>query len=206
MLCIRRLTSCRMSARSSGRWDCKAGRPISRHGQLRWERSARVVVAAFFNFSPELVAARFPACGSSVAGHRDQGPLLDRRGRTAGGAGGALAKSPEFARAAVFLGCRRDPDGAGRPLYAGHAELQWPQSPYSRLWHAITLLREYRGDGHIAALLAYRLSGLEALITHTATVSGSPDFGRRLRGWTTSSGRLRRSGCGSAGLSTRPAR
>ena len=37
------------------------------------------------------------------------------------------------------------------------------------LWHAITLLREYRGDGHVAALLDAGLSGLDALITHTAT-------------------------------------
>jgi len=74
-------------------------------------------------------------------------------------------------------------DADGRPLYAGHAELPWPQSPHSRLWHAITPLREYRGDGHIAALLTYRLSGLEALITHTASGIGfTVDFARRLRG------------------------
>jgi helix-turn-helix protein len=39
----------------------------------------------------------------------------------------------------------------------------------SALWHAITLLREYRGDGHIIALVANGLSGLEALITCAAT-------------------------------------
>jgi hypothetical protein len=37
----------------------------------------------------------------------------------------------------------------GRPLHAGHAELPWPDSPLAALWHATTLLREYRGDGHI---------------------------------------------------------
>ena len=60
------------------------------------------------------------------------------------------------------------PNADGRPRYAGHAELDWPNAPYAQLWHAITLLREYRGDGHIAALVTHGLSGLEALITHIA--------------------------------------
>lgn len=72
----------------------------------------------------------------------------------------------------------------GRPLHAGHAELPWPDSPLAPLWHAITLLREYRGDGHIIALVANGLSGLEALITCAATGIGfSADYARRLRGW-----------------------
>jgi len=72
----------------------------------------------------------------------------------------------------------------GRPLYAGHPELPWPDSPLAALWHAITLLREYRGDGHIIALVANGLSGLEALITCAATGIGfSADYARRLRGW-----------------------
>ena len=76
------------------------------------------------------------------------------------------------------------PNADGRPLYAGHAELPWPRSPHARLWHAITLLREYRGDGHIAALITYELNGLEALITHTASEIGfTVEFARRLRGW-----------------------
>jgi hypothetical protein len=57
----------------------------------------------------------------------------------------------------------------GRPLHAGHAELPWPDSPLAALWHAITLLREYRGDGHIIALVANGPRGLEALITCAAT-------------------------------------
>ena len=76
------------------------------------------------------------------------------------------------------------PNADGRPLYAGHAELDWPDAPYAQLWHAITLLREYRGDGHIAAFVMHGLNGIEALITHIATGTGfDPEFGRRLRGW-----------------------
>ncbi len=80
--------------------------------------------------------------------------------------------------------CSASWDSDGRALYAGHAELDWPDAPYAQLWHAITLLREYRGDGHIAALATHGLNGIEALITHIATGTGfDPEFGRRLRGW-----------------------
>lgn len=55
---------------------------------------------------------------------------------------------------------------------------------HGQLWHAVTLLREYRGDGHTVALVANGLSGLEALITHTVTGIGfSVPFVQGLRGW-----------------------
>src|SRR5512132_3432075 len=37
----------------------------------------------------------------------------------------------------------RDP--AGRPLFAAHATLPWPDRPHLALWHAATLYREFRG-------------------------------------------------------------
>ena len=39
----------------------------------------------------------------------------------------------------------------GRPLFAANAALPWPDTPAAALWHATTLLREHRGDGHVAA-------------------------------------------------------
>ena len=72
----------------------------------------------------------------------------------------------------------------GRPLYAGHAGLDWPDAPHLVMWHALSLLREHRGDGHICALVAAGLSGLETLVTHTATGQGFvTGFARASRGW-----------------------
>ncbi len=52
-------------------------------------------------------------------------------------------------------------------------------------WHALTLLREYRGDGHVAALLGAGLTGLDALVTHTASGIGfTAEFVKANRGWT----------------------
>jgi hypothetical protein len=75
-----------------------------------------------------------------------------------------VARAAELARAATD-GCTTP----GRPLYAGHATLPWPSEPHLVLWHAISLIREYRGDGHIACLVAEGLDAVEALITHAAS-------------------------------------
>jgi hypothetical protein len=58
---------------------------------------------------------------------------------------------------------------AGRPLFAAHAALEWPDQPHLVLWHAQTLLREFRGDAHVAALLLHGLGPIEALVSHAAT-------------------------------------
>ena len=64
-------------------------------------------------------------------------------------------------------------------------DLAWPEPPDLVLWHALSLLREHRGDGHIVALGAGGLNGIEAPITHVATGKGFvPEFGRISRGWT----------------------
>jgi len=54
----------------------------------------------------------------------------------------------------------------GRALFAANASLPWPEEPHLQLWHSHVLLREWRGDGHNAILVAAGLSGLEGLIIH----------------------------------------
>jgi hypothetical protein len=148
---------------------------------------AKVVAATFYNFNPELIAKSIPAAWEIAA------PAEVTRVRYAivdtvvpRILGDQRIRSPEFAHSVAIVRHTAEaiPNADGRPLYAGHAELDWPQAPHAQLWHAITLLREYRGDGHIAALVSHGLSGAEALITHVATGTGfDPEFGRRLRGW-----------------------
>jgi cysteine desulfurase family protein (TIGR01976 family) len=92
-----------------------------------------------------------------------------RRGALAGRRAGAaphvrpLLDAPELAEAVALA--RRATEGCtpdGRPLYAAHADLEWPESLPLQLFHAITLLREHRGDGHVAVLVAEGVSGLES--------------------------------------------
>ena len=71
------------------------------------------------------------------------------------------------------------PPATGRPLYAGLRALPLPAEPLARLWHAANLLREHRGDGHTAALVANRIGGTEAHVL-AALSAGMPaeKFGR----------------------------
>src|SRR4029453_7693438 len=67
----------------------------------------------------------------------------------------------------------------GRALYAAVRTLPLPTEPVARLWHGANLLREHRGDGHIAALLTVGIGGTEAHVLH-ALSEGMPaeNFGR----------------------------
>jgi hypothetical protein len=148
--------------------------------------SAGVTAATFYNFNPEIVARHIPRAWG-LASIED---ILAARLRIADRAlrrllgdeaaqAPAVAEAAELARAATVA----LPTG-GRPLYAGHAELGWPAEPHLALWHAVTLLREFRGDGHVAVLMTAGVSGLDALVTHTATGRGfTEQAAKATRGW-----------------------
>jgi len=132
---------------------------------------AAVVVATFFNFEPGFVAR----CMDGVWERATPAALLTARLRAAdrmirrlapGFADGPdVSEAADLARRAAEVAMERP---EGRPLFAGHASLAWPDGPHLVLWHAQTLLREFRGDGHIAALTIEGLTGCEALVTHAA--------------------------------------
>jgi hypothetical protein len=53
-------------------------------------------------------------------------------------------------------------DGLGRPLFSALRSLPVPPSPGGRLWRAAELVREHRGDGHLAVLVGAGLDAVEA--------------------------------------------
>ena len=145
-----------------------------------------VVAATFYNFNPALVAKHIPrawglAEPADILAARLAG--VDQAYRRL--LGDTLLASAELAELADLTRNAIEGIGAeGRPLYAGHAELDWPTPPHLQLWHATTLLREHRGDGHLAALVRRDLNGIDAIVSHTATGRGFvPEQAQRLRGW-----------------------
>jgi hypothetical protein len=131
--------------------------------------SPSVVQAAFFNFSA--IAVQFGMAGAWEA--TTPAALVAARYRVADRAlrrlCGDLLDSPDVVEALELArtACEAcTPEG--RPLYAGNADLDWPTLPHLQLFHAVTLLREYRGDGHVAALTAAGVTGLEAAVMHVA--------------------------------------
>ncbi|MFB6983112.1 SCO6745 family protein [Streptomyces scopuliridis] len=147
---------------------------------------AGTVTAAFYNFRHDLVARHIPRAWDSVSPE----DALDARLRAADSLlrrllGEEVLASKELAEAAELAlraaeACARP----ARPLYAANADLPVPEAPHLAYWHAATLLREYRGDGHLAALLRAGLDPLEALASHTASGRGmSPKWVLASRGW-----------------------
>jgi hypothetical protein len=140
-----------------------------------------VVTATFFNFSPALVARHIPRAWTLASPEQVVAARFDAaRASLTRLLGPEVAGSAEVAELAGLLreACSvLTPEG--RPLYAGHAGLPWPEEPLLELWHAATLLREHRGDGHLAALLRAGLSGLEALVSHTVTGRGFTESGAK---------------------------
>lgn len=132
--------------------------------------SAGLVTAVFYNFHPAMVARALPHAWALASPEE----VLDAR---LGVVDAALRRllpdhvsTPEVAEAAALAReAAEAPAVAGRPLYGALRSLAWPETPHLALWHAATLLREHRGDGHIAALTAAGLDGCEAHVALVGT-------------------------------------
>lgn len=144
---------------------------------------ATPVVAAFFNFAPAMVERALPDIWQRAT------PEAALTARVAG-ATATLERlleqvKPELIERSVTL-LERAVDGldcGGRVLAAANAALARPEGQLARLWHATTVLREHRGDGHVAALVAEGLDGCEALVVRCA-LDVRREALQPYRGWT----------------------
>jgi hypothetical protein len=143
------------------------------------------VTAAFFGFAPAMVTRAFPAVWGRIT-------PPDALAARLAGARAALTElfeglSPAaVAEAAGALeAAARRVDLPGRVLAGAYADLAWPEDPVGRLWHAATLLREHRGDGHVAALLTAGVDGCESLVWRVGVDGGRlREVTQPARGWT----------------------
>lgn len=127
--------------------------------------SPELVTSMFYNFAPHRVAKALPevwdiASPETVLRVREESAVATLR---------RYGLSDGVSTAAALL--RRAASNApldGRPLFAANLALPWPQDPLAQLWHATTLLREHRGDGHIAVLNVFGVSGRESNVLHAA--------------------------------------
>ncbi len=142
-----------------------------------------VVEATFYGFNPTMVQRALPDAWSFSSVER----VLEARLAGADRAlGTVLASVPpgDVERAAVLArqACEEIEVG-GRPLAAANVALPWPEEPHLVLWHAATILREHRGDGHVVALVAAGLDGRQALVSAAATGSVPRELLQVARGW-----------------------
>ncbi|MFE0189710.1 hypothetical protein [Streptomyces sp. NPDC059008] len=142
-----------------------------------------LVAATFYTFSPRMIARYVPQIWTVA----EPAKVLDARllavdraltaliGRRLSGA--QLAEAARLARQAA-----ENAGPAARPLAAANLDLPWPDAPHLTLWQAATVLREHRGDGHLAALLTCGLDPCEALVSFAA-IGAAPASDFAGRGW-----------------------
>ncbi|MFG2622596.1 hypothetical protein ACGFXC_33780 [Streptomyces sp. NPDC048507] len=143
-----------------------------------------VVNALFYSFSPRMVERFAAPAWRTAAPERvlaARNTAVDRALRRLLGdriGSPELREAAELARRAAEAA-----DTAGRPMAAANAALPWPDEPHEVLWQAATILREHRGDGHIAALQTHGLGPAESLVSHAAA-GAAPDEVFASRRWT----------------------
>lgn len=141
-----------------------------------------VVDATFFNFAPSFVRRWVPDVWSTAA----PDALIEARSRAASAtlerlvpdlAATARAVAP-FLDVAIAAGA-----APGRPVFAANRDLPTPSDDVAALWQRCTTLREHRGDGHVAALTAAGVDGLEAHVLIALDQGTDPVDLQRTRGW-----------------------
>ncbi|MQA95019.1 MAG: hypothetical protein GEV11_10360 [Streptosporangiales bacterium] len=160
-----------------------AGYFISRSAPLG-RPTAELVIATFYNFHPDRVRKGMAGGWDNVTPEAVLAARAEAAGEALRRAG--VHELPGLDEVVALT--RRAAEAAtdhlqGRPLYAAHATLDWPDDPVTQLWHAQTLLREFRGDGHIAVLVSEGVGPLEALVLHAASGDSSPAFLKASRAW-----------------------
>ena len=130
-----------------------------------------VVMATFAVWHPDVVAF---SMGSGWNAGFTPADVMAARVKGAGGFVDRTLGGPPSERAVDLL---RRAVGAiapgGYPLFAALSSTPWPDDPSAALWLAADLLREQRGDAHIAA---WRAAGLDPVEVHllSALWSGQP--------------------------------
>jgi hypothetical protein len=142
------------------------------------------VTATFYNFEPAMVARALPEVWTMASPAQALAARLAGADDALRDALGDDATADDLApTAAVVRDVASRLPVHGRALFTANAALPWPDPPLLALWHGLTLLREHRGDGHNAALLAAGLDGCSAHVL-AAAVGGSPrDVIQPARGW-----------------------
>ncbi|MFI6503756.1 hypothetical protein [Nonomuraea typhae] len=165
---------------------------------------AHLVSAHYYSFSPAMIASYVPGIWRTASPADVLGARLEAVDRLYHDWLGDHLTSPELREAAGHAQAAAESvQTPGRPLAAANLDQPWAEAPHLRLWQAATVLREHRGDGHLAALQAAGLDGCEALVSFAAVGAAPPETfagrGWSEQEWTAAAARLRGRGLLGAG-------
>jgi len=144
------------------------------------------VGALFYNFNPAMVQRALPEAWTRATPEAVLSARLHAVDEALARIFGDDLRTPDMASAAdVARTAAEAANCGGRALAAAHQALDWPTIPHLALWHAATVLREHRGDGHVAALVAEEIDGLEANVLSVAAGASTAELLQQSRRWST---------------------
>lgn len=146
--------------------------------------SPELVTAVFYNFAPRMVHRALPDAWAVATPAEYLRVRLESADAALRRMLGEVNTPEIFEAAALARAAALAAPIAGRPLAAANRALPWPVEPHLVLWHACTILREARGDGHVAALVAHGVGPCQALALYAREHSLDPAYMRAARGWT----------------------
>lgn len=131
--------------------------------------SDEVVIATFYNFSPAAVRSAMGGVWEAATPQRWQAARFQ--------AATAALRRVEVALTADDIAEARsliDPvvanlDLAGKALGAANAAIALPDDPLTALWQQLTVVREWRGDVHIALLIANEVGPCDCMVLQVGT-------------------------------------
>jgi len=147
--------------------------------------SAGVVTAAFFGFSPAMVARAIPSVWE-LASPVD---LINTRGASAAAALRRIA-SDELSwllndgwPMQVLSEAIANAKAGHLPLFLANRDVSQPDDPVAALWQAATALREQRGDSHVATWTAMGFTPIEVAVLFVAAGGTTREALQPNRGW-----------------------
>ncbi|WP_157646902.1 SCO6745 family protein [Actinomycetospora chiangmaiensis] len=143
---------------------------------------ASLVVATFGAFEPDMLTGVYESALSTASVPDALAAKLAGATRCLHRVFGEPMRDVEEV-VAVLRGGLDEAPLLGKPLFAGHAGMAWPGDAWARLWHATNLLREFRGDAHIAALVSHGIGMLESNLLTEAWIGMAGRDYTRTRSW-----------------------
>lgn len=128
-----------------------------------------VVIATFYNFSPQAVRAGCAGVWQAATPDALQAARFRVVRRALDRVGVELSEAEVEEARALIDPVVADLDLAGKPLGAANAAVALPADPLVALWQQVTVLREWRGDVHIALLVANEIGPCDCMVLQVGT-------------------------------------
>ncbi|MEY2552480.1 MAG: hypothetical protein QOC57_340, partial [Ilumatobacteraceae bacterium] len=142
-----------------------------------------VIIATFYNFSPLAITSAMPGVWETASPESLQAARFRAVGRALQRIGVDLSPEQVAEARSLIDPVVADLDLGGKPLAAANASVALPDDPLVALWQQLTIVREWRGDVHIATLVCNEVAPCECLVLQVSSGRFPMKLAQRTRRW-----------------------